>query len=136
MADAVGADYRYFREAQVVPPRNSIWALITRILCPRVGGANRFDGRIEGFCADWLPCSNQTYKSVFARHRDRTRHRSDMIAVCRGEQVGVQAAKSLVTMVESANLWKGDDLACFGALDRPGDRAVLTQGQVRVRERW
>ena len=26
-------------------------------------------------------------------------------------------------MVESANLWEGDDLACFGALDRPGDRA-------------
>ena len=24
-------------------------------------------------------------------------------------------------MVESANLWEGDDLACFGALDRPGD---------------
>ena len=23
-------------------------------------------------------------------------------------------------MVESANLWKGDDLACFGALGRPG----------------
>jgi hypothetical protein len=28
-------------------------------------------------------------------------------------------------MVESANLWKGDDLACFGALDRPGERAAL-----------
>ena len=76
----------------LVPPRNSIWALITRILCPRVGGASRFDGRIEGFGADWLPCSNRTDKSVFARHRDRTRHRSDMIAVCRGGQVGVQAA--------------------------------------------
>ena len=23
-------------------------------------------------------------------------------------------------MMESANLWEGDDLACFGALDRPG----------------
>ena len=28
-------------------------------------------------------------------------------------------------MVESANLWKGNNLACFGALDRPVDRAVL-----------
>ena len=36
--------------------------------------------------------------------------------------------QSLVTMVESANPWKGDDLARFGALDRPGDRAVLTRG--------
>ncbi len=27
-------------------------------------------------------------------------------------------------MVESANLWKGDNLACFGALDRPGDRTA------------
>ena len=36
-------------------------------------------------------------------------------------------------MVESANLWEGDDLACFRALDRPGDRAVLTQRQVSAR---
>jgi len=36
-------------------------------------------------------------------------------------------------MVESANLWKGDDLACFGALDRPGERAVLTKGQVSAK---
>ncbi len=36
-------------------------------------------------------------------------------------------------MMESANLRKGDDLACFGALDRPGDRTVLTQGQVSTR---
>ncbi len=64
-----------------VPPRNSIWALITRILCPRVGGASRFDGRIEGFCADWLPCSNRTYKFALARHRNRTRHRSYVVAV-------------------------------------------------------
>ena len=41
--------------------------------------------------------------------------------------------RSLVTMVESANLWNGDNLACFGALDRPGDRTVLTQGQVSAR---
>ncbi len=36
-------------------------------------------------------------------------------------------------MVESANLWKGNNLACFGALDRPVDRAVLTQGQMSAR---
>ena len=36
-------------------------------------------------------------------------------------------------MMESANLWKGDDLACFCALDRPRDRTVLTQGQVSAR---
>ena len=30
-------------------------------------------------------------------------------------------------MVESAKLWKSDDLACFRALGRPGDRAVLTE---------
>jgi hypothetical protein len=39
----------------------------------------------------------------------------------------------LVTMMESANLWKGDDLACFGVLDRSVDRAVLAQGQVSTR---
>ena len=36
-------------------------------------------------------------------------------------------------MMESANLWKGDDLACFGALNRPRDGTVLTQGQVSAR---
>ena len=41
--------------------------------------------------------------------------------------------QSLVTIVESTNLWKGDDLACFGALDRSEDRAVLTQRQVSAR---
>ncbi len=35
-------------------------------------------------------------------------------------------------MMESANLWKGDDLARFGTIDWPGDRTVLTQGQVSV----
>ena len=36
-------------------------------------------------------------------------------------------------MMEPTNLWKGDDLACFGVLDRPGDRTVLTKGQVSAR---
>ena len=36
-------------------------------------------------------------------------------------------------MMESANSWKGDDLACLGVLDRPGDRAVRTPGQVSAR---
>ncbi len=36
-------------------------------------------------------------------------------------------------MMESANLWKRDDLARFDALDRPGDRTVLTPGQVSAR---
>ena len=30
-------------------------------------------------------------------------------------------------MMESANLWEGDDLACFGALDRPGDRTETSE---------
>jgi hypothetical protein len=77
---------------RVVPPRNLIWALITRILCPRVGGASRFDGRIDGLFADGLPCSNRTYKFALASHRDGTRQRSDVVAVRGGEQVGVQAA--------------------------------------------
>ncbi len=25
-----------------------------------------FDGKIEGFCADWLPCNSRTYKSALA----------------------------------------------------------------------
>jgi hypothetical protein len=40
---------------------------------------------------------------------------------------------SLVTMMESAKLWKGDDLACLCALDRPGDITVPTLGQARAR---
>ncbi len=56
-----------------------------------------------------------------------------MAAVRGGEETGVLGSQSLVTMMESTNLWKGDDLACFGALDRPVDRAVLTQGQVSAR---
>jgi hypothetical protein len=35
-------------------------------------------------------------------------------------------------MMELWNLWKGDDLAYFGAFDRSGRRIVLTQGQVSV----
>ena len=83
----------YPRSSTVVPPRNSIWALITQILCPRVSRASRFDGWIEGFCADWLPCISRTYKSTLASHRDRTRQRSDVVAVRGGEEVGVQAAR-------------------------------------------
>ena len=33
----------------VVPPRNSIWALITRILCPRVSGGEQIRWQDRGF---------------------------------------------------------------------------------------
>ena len=35
--------------------------------------ASIFDGMTEGFCADRWPYTNRIYKSMFARHRDRTR---------------------------------------------------------------
>ena len=36
-------------------------------------------------------------------------------------------------MMETANLWKGDDLACFGGLDRPWHGTVLIQRKVSAR---
>ena len=83
-------------------------------------------------CADRLPCGSRSYMSALAGHRDGTRQRSDVIVV-RGDGGGRSGGQSLVTIVESTNLWKGDDLACFGALDRSEDRAVLTQRQVSAR---
>ncbi len=44
-------------------------------------GASRFDGRIEEFCADSLPCRSRAYKSAIASHMDRTRQRSNVVAV-------------------------------------------------------
>jgi hypothetical protein len=35
--------------------------------------------------------------------------------------------------METANLWKGDDLACFGGLDRPWHGTVLIQRKVSAR---
>ena len=43
------------------------------------------------------------------------------------------AVKWFTRAAEQGDAWKGDDLACFGALDRPGEWAVLTQGQVSAR---
>ncbi len=40
-----------------VPPSNSIWALITRILCPRVGGGEQIRWPDREVCAGGLPCS-------------------------------------------------------------------------------
>jgi hypothetical protein len=58
----------------------------------RVRGRADSMAGIEGFCADWLPCSSRTYKSALASHRDGTRQRSDVVAVLGGEEAGVQAA--------------------------------------------
>ena len=48
------------------------------------------------------------------------------------QRAEVSGGQPLVTMMQTANLWKGNDLSRFSRLDRPGRGSVLFQREVRA----